>query len=535
MNPFLALSKLLDIGLVGTIAIAASGIASSSAALLFLRPAQAEPVPAVTQQQVQAALVKLDKLAEQTLKRTGVPGIAIAVVYKDQVVYLKGFGVREAGKNESVDANTVFQLASMSKPIASTIVAALVSDGLVGWDDHVIDHDSKFQMYDPWVNHEVTIRDFFSHRSGLSGNAGNDLEELGYGRDQILDRLRYLQPTSSFRSTYAYSNFGITEGAIAAAKATGKPWEEVAVEKLYKPLGMTSTSSRHEDFVAQKNRAHLHILVNGKWTPKFTRDADAQSPAGGVSSNARDLTQWMRLQLANGKFDGKPLISEDALAQTHLPLILRGPSPVTGKPTFYGLGWGIDYDGQGRVLWGHAGAFSLGARTVVNLIPSEELGIVVLANAFPTGVPEGIANTFFDLVHEGKPSQDWLAVWNKLYDQLAAGFVAASTVYANPPELPAPALPPTAYVGTYANDYVGNIEIKKKEGKLVIQEGPQKKIFPLTHYDRDLFIYYPAEEAPKAPSGVTFTIGPDQKASQVVIDDLNDDGQGIFTRVPAKK
>jgi CubicO group peptidase (beta-lactamase class C family) len=462
--------------------------------------------------------------------KTGVPGMAIAVVYKDAVIYLKGFGVRAAGKPELVDPDTVFQLASMSKPMAATVVAALVSDGLVRWDDRVIDHDPEFQLSDPWVTREVTIRDLFAHRSGLPGTAGNDLESVGYDRHEILRRLRYLKLASSLRSQYAYSNFGLTEGAIAAARATGKSWEDVAAEKLYQPLGMTSTSSRFADYTAAKNRALIHVRVNSKWVPKFTRDADAQSPAGGVSSTARDLAAWMRLELADGKFNGKQLIAAEALAQTHVPQIVQGAN----QPSFYGLGWSVDYDDQGRVFWNHAGAFSLGARTKVSLLRAEGLGIVVLANAFPTGVPDGIAASFYDLVLHGTLTRDWIAFWNTRYAALVASLSAGAAAYAKPPAHVSPALPSIAYVGTYTNDYAGNIEISEKDGALMLQLGPGKKTFPLKHWARDVFLYEPDAELPGVWSGVTFGIGADQKAQQVVLENFSNDNQGLFTRVSVK-
>lgn len=479
---------------------------------------------------LKTALAELDKLAEQTLEETRVPGVAIAVVYQDEVVYLNGFGVCEVGKDEPVTADTVFQLASTSKPIASTIVAALVSDEVITWDDRISDLDPDFQLVDPWITREVSLRDMFSHRSGLYGNAGNDLEELGFERDEILRRLRYLKPAGDFRSTYAYSNFGLTAGAVAAAKATGKPWEEVAEEQVYEPLGMSRTSSRYDDFEEQPNRAHLHIPVDGKWMPRLTRDADAQSPAGGVSSTVRDLAQWLLLQLGGGTVNGVPRIKKAALAQTHQPQIVRGPSPITGAPTYYALGWNMDYDLQGRVYVNHAGAFSVGARTLVKMLPAEGLGIIVLSNAFPTGVPEGIADTFFDLVHEGKARRDWVATWDKLYDQLTASYTAGAAQYAQPPATPAAALPNSAYVGCYSNDYVGDIEVTEQKGALVLLLGPRPEAFPLTHWNRDLFLYYPDKEWPDVPSGVTFTVGADGQAARLVIENLNGDGQGRFAR-----
>ena len=187
-----------------------------------------------TKEKVLAAIPKLEKLAQAAVANGGLPGLAIAIVYQDEVVYLGGFGVREVGKPEKVDADTVFQLASFSKPISSTIVAALVSDGAVSWDSRIADLDPSFKLHDTYPTEQLTVTDLFNHRSGLSGNAGNDLEELGFDRATILARLHFLKPTSSFRAGYAYSNFGLTEGAVAAAKPTGKSWEEVSEEKLYK-------------------------------------------------------------------------------------------------------------------------------------------------------------------------------------------------------------------------------------------------------------------------------------------------------------
>ena len=486
----------------------------------------------VTKEKVLAAIPRLEELAKKAIAEGGVPGLAVAVVYKDEVIYLGGFGLRKAGKPDTVDADTVFQLASLSKPISSTIVAALVSDGTVNWGSRIADLDPAFQLQDAYPTEQVTIRDLFAHRSGLSGNAGNDLEGLGFSRDEILHRLRYLKPTSSFRAGYAYSNFGLTEGAVAAAKPTGKAWEDVAQEKLYGPLGMDSTSSRHADFVKHLNRASLHVRVHGKWTPLVTRNPDPQSPAGGVSSNVRDLAQLIRLELGNGEFDGKQLINKEAIAETHVPLMERGKHPVTGSPSFYGLGWNITFGPYGTV-WGHAGAFTRGARTVASLIPSEQLGIVVLSNAFPTGVPDALADSFFDLVFTGSVTRDWVSPWNALYASISGPAIeAAKSAYGTPPTSSSPPLPLAAYAGTYRNEYLGTAVVVEDNDTLTLKLGPRGiKSYALKHFDRDLFIYFPDEETPDVPSGVTFQIGPDEKANQITIENLNDGGQGVLGRV----
>jgi CubicO group peptidase (beta-lactamase class C family) len=493
--------------------------------------AQAVKQPKVAEDSVRTALPELEKIVNDLLKKTGVPGLAIAIVYKDRVVYLKGFGVREAGKSVPVDPDTVFQLASVSKPIASTVVAGVVGDGLVKWDDPIIKHMPDFQMDSPYVTSQVTIQDMFSHRSGLPDHAGDDLEDLGFDRATILQRLRYLPIRDRFRSVYNYTNFGLTAAAEAVAKATGKSWETLAHDRLYRPLGMNHTSSRYVDFEKAENRALGHVPVNGKWVAKYKREPDAESPAGGVSSTVRDLAQWMRLQLENGMFEGRQIISAKALGETHIPYMLRRnpENPAINRGEFYGLGWNVSYTSDGLVLLGHSGAFNLGAATAVYMLPGERLGIVVLTNARPIGVPESIALSFLDLARFGK-TQNYFELFQPLLAEMDRPNYGTLVDYAKPPAKRFPALPPSTYIGSYRNDYFGEIAIAAREGKLVLVQGARKQAFPLQHYDRDVFTYQPEGENAFGLSGVTFTIGANGKASTVVIENLNVDQKGEFKR-----
>src|SRR5947209_20338258 len=197
----------------------------------------------VTDAQVENAIREVEKLAQKQIQENALPGLAIAIVFQDKAVYAKGFGVRDVNTNAPVDADTVFQLASVSKSVGSTVVAELVGEGKVTWDSKLSVLNPTFAMFDPWVTHEITIRDMYAHRSGLPEHAGDLLEDLGFARGEILYRLRYQHPGSSFRSHYAYTNFGMTEGALAVAKAYGQEWEEASEQLLYKPLGMNSISS----------------------------------------------------------------------------------------------------------------------------------------------------------------------------------------------------------------------------------------------------------------------------------------------------
>ena len=495
----------------------------------------AQESPHVTSEQVTHAIQELEKLAQVQIRENALPGLAVAVVFQDKTVYAQGFGVRDTSTKEPIDADTVFQLASVSKSIASTVIAELVGEGKITWDSKLSALDPTFEMFDPWVTREITIRDMYAHRSGLPEHAGDLLEDLGFTRGEILHRLRYQHPASSFRSHYAYTNFGITEGGVAAAKAYDLDWEKASEEKLYRPSGMTLTSSRYADFTARKNKALGHVLVDGKWVQKFKRDADAQSPAGGVSSSVNDVAKWVRLQLANGKFDGKQIVDEKALAETHHPQMLTGFNPFTGLPSFYGLGWNVSYDDQGRLRLNHSGAFALGAATHVNLAPSEQLGIVVLTNAYPIGMAEALGTTFMDTALYGKPTQDWFAIFKQAFSNPAAVGTVLGFDYSKPPASPAPALKNGAYVGRYTNDYFGDVSVVEKDGGLAIVEGPKNKTFPMQHYDRDTFTYETADENAVGRSGVTFIVGPDGKAGQVVVENLNVRGEGTFKRVSDQK
>jgi hypothetical protein len=277
---------------------------------------------------------------------------------------------------------------------------------------------------------------------------------------------------------------------------------------------MASTSSRHDDFVKHTNRAALHVKVDRAWAAKIERDTDAQAPAGGISSTARDLAQWIRLELGNGVFGGETLIAADALDRTHVPLMARGRNPVTGSESFYGLGWNVEF-GRHGLAWGHAGAFSVGARTVVTLFPKEELGVVILTNAFPTGVPEGLSDSFADLVFDGTVEKDWFKPWDAVFAGLLGQAVeAAKATYAEPPVPATPAGPANAYTGRYMNDFIGDAVVSSEGEVLVLKVGPDgARSYPLQHFDRDLFLAFPDAETPDRPSAVSFVVGPDGKGS----------------------
>jgi CubicO group peptidase (beta-lactamase class C family) len=505
-------------------------IFAATAALTSVISAAEPREPRISPGELESALENLEELAARTVQTNGTPGLAIAVVHRDEVVFTKCFGVREAGKPELIDANTVFQVASVSKPVTSTVLAALVGEGEIGWDDRVSDLDPSFVMYVPYVTRELRLRDLLCHRSGLPEHAGDLLEDMGYSRSEILRRLRYLPPAASFRAGYAYTNFGYSEAAYAAANKLSAQWGEIARQKLFLPLGMKSTSYQYADYERAANRAKLHVLVDGQWTAKNTRQPDAQAPAGGVSSTVSDLAQWMRLQLASGKLDGKQLIAADALRETHTPHIVTGFAPDQGKMSGYGLGWNVSDQRDGLIIVSHSGAFFLGVRTEVALIPSEKLGIIVLSNGGPNGVPEALIESFFDWAVDGKLERDWLEFANRMFAEEVASELAQTSDFSHPPAEKTAPSPPAAYVGSYDNDYFGTIHIVEDDSKLKLELGPDRRPYELEHWNRDVFSFQPTGESAGGRSGVAFSMAPDGRAESVLIEYLNVTGLGRFER-----
>ncbi len=482
---------------------------------------------------VNAALSDLDSYIRSSLASTKVPGLAVAVVYNDKVVFLRGYGVRKIGEPAQIDPDTVFELASVSKPIASTILASLAGEGKISWDDRIADLDPQFQLSSAETTQQVTIRDFLSHRSGLATLSGDMLEELGYSRPQILYRMRYLPVPGQFRKSYAYSNFGFTTAAIAASMKVGKPWEVIAQEQLYGPLGMTETSSRFSDYQNNPNKAAMHIFIDGQPVNRFVRDADSESPAGGVNSSARDLVKWIQLQLDDGRWNGKQLIDAKELGETHSPQICRSPTDAAKSEEcpggYYGLGWNVKVDPDGHTEINHSGAFFEGAATAVYLEPGERLGVLALTNAMPIGLAESICLHFLDQVHYGKPQRDYLTLMGAALAGMMAESQTSSPDYSTmpTPQNAAAAKPLSAYAGKYTNQYFGDLEVAVEGGRLILRLPPRGAYYELSHWDGDTFTYYFASEnTGRGRRGAKFS----PEKNEVLIESLAPENNAVFTR-----
>jgi CubicO group peptidase (beta-lactamase class C family) len=477
------------------------------------------------------AIAKVDGLVGDLMKSTGIPGMAVAVVYGGRTLYAKGFGVRDVSKGDAqdnnVDADTVFQLASVSKSVGSTVVAHEVSDNVVSWDTPVVSKLPWFALNDPYVTSHLTIADLYSHRSGLPDHAGDTLEDLGYDRRQVLERLKYL-PLNPFRSSYVYTNFGVTAAAEAVAAAAAKPWDDLSDEVLYRPLGMASTSSRFADFIARPDHAVNHVKIGDKWEPRFQRDPDPQSAAGGVSSSVNDMAHWLIMLLGNGTYNGQRIASPESLLPANTAQVISVPATTPkARSGLYGYGFNVSVTSSGRTEYSHSGAFSLGAATNFVVMPSEDVGIIALTNAAPIGVPETLTAEFMDLVQYGQIRENWADLYKQAIGRM--NNPQGSLVGKQPPANPAPARPLSDYAGVYASDDWGPAVVTERDGALQISLGPKNQTFTLAHWDGDTFTFTVTDEnaPPGTISKATFSGFP---GATLNLEYFDSDKLGTFTR-----
>jgi len=425
---------------------------------------------------------QFDAYAGKLINQSGVPGTAIAIVRNDKVIYLRCFGVKNVTTNEPVTPDTRFQLASISKSVTATMIASMVGNGELSWDDTIVSVDPGFKLSDPYVTEHITFRDLLSHRSGLPEYGTDELQnDFGYTRPEIMDKLRYLGLPGAFRSSYAYSNIGITIAGEAAAKKAGKSYEDLVAERVFVPAGMHNTSARFADFAGSADRVEVYPMQSGTPVAGPLNDDDINSPAGGVSSTLNDMVRYARLQANGGSVDGRQVVNASALGDTHTPSYIRSYSG-TGM-VGSGLGWNTYLDG-GRTRVEKDGMFSHGIATQITVWPEDNMALVVMTNRFPEGnlVTGSISNGWNELYYTGKIEKDWYGDAEK---HLQEAFNAMTPKPVERPASPKPARDLAYYTGSYRQDYYGTVRIAEESGKLMVYPGHSTTPFALAPFDGD--------------------------------------------------
>lgn len=471
-------------------------------------------------------LADFNTFVEETRQVYGVPGVAVAVVKDGEIVFLSGFGVREVGQTGAVDADTIFQLASVSKTFTAAAVGAMVDDGKIGWDDLVFERLPGFVLYDPYATLNTTPRDLLAHRTGLPGYTGDLLGNLGYDRAEVLRRARYLEPASSFREVAGYSNLGFLMAGMLAGEVDGSSWEEVVLSRLFEPLGMSRSGFGQMSLSGDENMAVNHASdASGNVEAVPWADSDVFGPGGSVTSSAHDLANWMKMLLAEGNFDGQQVLSADTVHEMFEPAMVDEPGFTATPPIYedsgyaFALGWDTYYF-QGHKIVEKGGALS-GIRAVITLVPDENLGVAVLANLNLTFLPEAVRAYVLE-AYLGAAEGDMQAEIKAQHDALLSAFLAPPTPTANSGEATRPL---EAYTGTFKNDLYGRFSVVQDGEGLVMRAGPACYEGSLSHDSYDTFMLtFPG--ATTLPEPIVFTLDATGQASS-----FETDSYGHFQRV----
>ena len=437
----------------------------------------------------QAPLAGLDEYINKAIKDWGVPGVAIAVVKDDRIVLAKGYGVREFGKPDPVDERTLFAIGSSSKAFTAASVAMLVDDKKLKWDDSATQYLPGFQLYDPYVTRELTVRDLLTHRVGLE--RGDQLwYASSFDRDEVLRRIRYLKPSSSMRSRFGYQNVMFLAAGQVIRSVSGKEWDDFVRERIFVPLGMKDTGTSVRTLSKAQNVATPHSKFEGQVVPIPYRNIDNIAPAGSINSNALDMAQWVRLHLGNGTYEGKQLLSPGVAKEMMTPqTVIRLEGQMTAQYPeahflTYGLGWFLS-DYRGKKLVEHGGSID-GMRALVAMIPEEKLGVVVLTNLSGSLLSVPLSYRIFD-AYLGATPRDWSAEMLKtmttLEERARAG---AAKQEAERVTGTKPSLSLDKYVGEYRSEMYGDATVALENGALTLRRGPQF-VGTMEHWHYDVF------------------------------------------------
>jgi len=415
------------------------------------------------------------------------PGMVVAVVKDGETVFLKGYGKTSLDHTGvPVDENTQFVIASTSKAITAALLATVIDDGHIKWNDTVANHLPDFKLYDPWVTQNFLVRDIMVHKTGFNGYAADDLPPWGYNRDELLRIYRHIKPTHSFRTTYAYNNSLYTVSAQLIEKYTGKSWDDALIERLFTPLEMKNSTTGNKAFFSSQTLAKGYRLFKEADTIRVAPRTDfegaftwlsAIAPAGFVMSTGADMTNWLKMLLGKGSFKGKQVISERNFRYLITPQTITGSDSVTVSN--YAQGWTIEQGAQGRIIR-HTG-LAYGYTALVGLVPEQNMGFAIFTtNGTTTNPHYAIARQLIDM-YRGVDDKDWQKHYLEAY------------MRPTPPRTPEPArdsLPPLdkrSYVGTFDGGAFGDARVYLQNDTL--RFALKKVDSPLRHKSGNTFTF----------------------------------------------
>jgi len=420
----------------------------------------------------------------QQMAEWKVPGCAVAIVREGKIIFSEGFGIRDTQKESPVTSQTLFAIGSSTKAFTAAAIGILADEGKIDWDRPIKDFIPSFKLYDPDVTERVTIRDLLCHRTGL---ARHDVMWYGssFTRKEIFERLRYLEPSQDFRSTWQYSNILYSAAGYCIELITGKTWEEFVKERIFCPLGMNRSNFSFEESKLYADFALPYTSREGEAKELPFRNLTNIGPAGSIQSSIADLTRWILFNLQKGKWEERQILSEANINLIHSPQIVI-LSPIQDDELLhscYGMGWAIN-PYQGHLMVHHGGGIE-GFASYICLFPRDNIGLAILANLTGTPLVQIIAYDACDRLLGLKPVA-WDVRFKNLMEQFRSTMAKSREENSPDPKVAAqPSRPLPDYEGDYENPGYGVLTVRVEENQLIaLLNGIE---LPLKHFRHDVF------------------------------------------------
>ncbi len=432
---------------------------------------------------IRAALEGFDQLGEDALKALKVTGAAMAVVKNDKIVYAKGFGYKDLENKTPATPDTIFAIGSSSKAFTVFALGRLVDEGKLEWDAPVRNYIPWFKLYDQEAGARLSVRDLVTHRSGLPRHDLLWYNNKTASREDLVRALAYLPPTADLREKWQYNNLMFLTAGYLLETLTGKPWEEAVRSLVFEPLGMKRSNFSVLDSQKDSDFAYPYNFVDKAYEKLPFRDITNVGPAGSINSSVNEMARWVSVHLADGKFEGRDLLSASTVSDMHNPHMVTGA--VSSSPdiaaTAYAMGWFTDvYRGHRRV---HHGGNIDGFSAQVAFLPDDGLGFVVLTNMNGTSYPELLVRTATDKIL-GLEAHDWIGEAVKQLEK-AEGEIKKAEEKKITRKVPGtkPAHPLADYAGLYVHPGYGSLAVELAAGRLSFTYNAIKTNLDHGHYE----------------------------------------------------
>jgi CubicO group peptidase (beta-lactamase class C family) len=475
---------------------------------------------------------KFDEFVTKGQKLFGVPGLSYALIKDGQIVHTGAVGVKQVGKPELVNVETVYQIGSISKSFTAVLNGISVDEGKFDWTTKVVDIDPTFMMSDPWVTRQFQVVDTMAQRSGQKAYATDFLSFLGLSREEIRHAMRHTPMVSSFRSEFAYVNNMWLQAARLSELVQNDTWENLIQKRIFDPLKMTNSTTTLDGLFNAPDHAIMHtpgpkgpIPLLRDWP--FGQWPYIYGPAGGINSNVLDMANYLRMHMNLGTYNGAKILERETAnflhePQTIIPFKSSLPTAADTGRSFYAQGLVHSIKDDYTVIWHNGG--TTGCKAIMGFSPELKSGIIVLSNLGGNNLPEAMMYRWLDMV-AGLPDRDYLTEFKALQSQSEPQPPVR-------PKNPAPPMDLSAYTGTFTGEFTGDIEVALIDGQLQLRIPPAFHIMILEPWDRDTFILRIPRMADESESYsfVTFTVGPDGVPNAFSLDILDSGGDNLYHR-----